>query len=355
MGKKPGVDAGYERGPAAVIAGKPTKERKVSDHLIAGPDYSVIHPGIFPHNVRADRMATIEEWLKFDVEAGWGTDAFEENIPEGYEFPERWEFASDRYAAREVIEQNRKRLKQAHKERLAVLRAGYKLGDVKLEEAGSDELAFKVEVRNGTDGHPVPTGFDAERLVFMQVRVTDANGEQIFVSGDRDPNGDVRDLHSLYVHNGELPQDKQLFSLQSRFLTRMVRGGEREQILNINYSPSPLPFMRPPTRATSLTARPTGARKHRRTLSTKESEWAEYEVPEENLEGATPPYTVRIKFIAQMIPVNLLSKIKVVGFEYNLTARELANRVVEGAQTLYDWKVKLSPESNEAEIVSKTP
>lgn len=355
MGKKPGVDAGYARGPAAVIGRQPTETRKITNHLFAGPDYSIIHPGIFPHNARAAEMATIREWIKFDVEAGWGTDEFEKNVPEGYEFPDRWKYADDRYSAREIIEENRERLEMARKERLAVLRAGFKLGEVTLEEAGSDELAFKVEVRNGTDGHNVPTGFDAERLVFLQVRVTDANGQQVFVSGDRDPNGDVRDLHSLYVHNNKLPLDEQLFSLQSRFLTRMVRGGEREQILAVNYSPDPLPFIRPSTRATSLLARPTGARKHRRTISPGESRWADYEVPDENLQGTTPPYTVRLKLIAQMIPVNLISKIKDVGFDYNMSPREVADRVVEGAQVLYDWKVRLSVQEQEAMIVSTTP
>jgi len=355
MGKEPGVDGGYVRGPAAIISGKPTKERRLSNHLIAGPDYPVVHPGIFPHNRQAERMASMEEWLKFDVEAGWGTDEFEKNVPEDYEFPDRWQYAEDRYAARDVIEENQERLQNAEERRLAVLRAGYKLGEVKVTEADSDNLAFKVEVRNGTDGHNVPTGFDAERLVFLQVRVTDANGEQVFVSGDRDPNGDVRDLHSLYVHNNEVPLDEQLFSLQSRFLTRMIRGGEREQILAVNYSGSPLPFVRPPSRSTLLTGRPSGARKHRRTISPNDEEWADYKVPEENLEGTTPPYTARIKLISQMVPVNLLYAIKDVGFDYNLSPRELGNRVVEGAQTLYDWKVKLSPGEREAKFVSKKP
>lgn len=355
MGKKPGVDGGYARGPAAIIGGKPTRERRLSNHLTAGPDYPIVHPGIFPHNVQAERMATLEQWLKFDVEAGWGTDEFEKNVPEDYEFPDRWEYAEDRYAARDVIEENQERLKTAEKRRLAVLRAGFKLGEIKVTEADSDNLAFEVEVRNGTDGHNVPTGFDAERVIFLQVRVTDANGEQVFVSGDRDPNGDVRDLHSLYVHNNEVPLDKQLFSLQSRFLTRMVRGGEREQILAVNYSGSPLPFVRPPGRSTLLTGRPTGARKHRRTISPNDAEWADYEIPEENLEGTTPPYTARIKLISQMVPVNLIYAIKDVGFDYNLSPREVGDRVVEGAQTLYDWKVKLSPGEREAQFVSKKP
>ena len=47
-------------------------------NTMAGPDYSVIHPGIFPHNAEAQQLATIAEWLKFDHKAGWGTDKFED-------------------------------------------------------------------------------------------------------------------------------------------------------------------------------------------------------------------------------------------------------------------------------------
>ena len=53
-------------------------------------------------------------------------------------------------------------------------------------------LRFKIKVFNGTDGHGVPTGFDAERNVFLQTTVTDSQGKVVFKSGDLDPNGDLR-------------------------------------------------------------------------------------------------------------------------------------------------------------------
>lgn len=99
MGRVPGKAEGYLEGPAAVVGGKPTTVRKRTNHMFAGPDYSIIHKGIFPHNDRAAEMATIRQWLTFDYEAGWGTEEFEGNIPDGFEFPERWEFADDRYDA----------------------------------------------------------------------------------------------------------------------------------------------------------------------------------------------------------------------------------------------------------------
>jgi len=341
MGKVPGVNAGYDEAPAAIVGGKPTTLRKRTNHLFAGPDYSVIHPGIFPHNVRAAEMAEIREWLTFDVDAGWGDDAFEDNVPDDFEFPERWEFADDRYDARDIINENQDLLEEANEQRLAVLRAGYVLGEIVVDQAGPNGIKFSVEVRNATNGHNVPTGFDAERLVFLQVTVTDADGKVVFVSGDRDPNGDVRDLHSLYVHNGEMKLDKYLFSLQSRFLVRMVRGGEREQVIPTNYSPDPLPFLRPSTRSTILLSRPVGVRKHRLTISPLKSKRAKYVVKRKDLQGSRGPYSANVKLIAQMVPVNLIHEIQGVGFDYFMSPREIADGVVEGAQVLYDRDVSL--------------
>ena len=342
MGLEPGKVSGYAHGPAAIVGGRPTEPRKRTNHMFAGPDYSIIHLGIFPHNDRAAELATIREWLTFNVEAGWGTPEFENNLPENYTFPERWQYADDRYDARDMLDQNQALLDELDKQRHQVLRAGYILGDIEIDKTGSGGIEFFVEVKNGTDGHNVPTGFDAERLVFLQVTVTDANGNVVFESGDRDPNGDVRDLHSIYVHNGELPLDKYLFSLQSKFLTRMVRGGEREQILAVNYSPNPSPFLRPSTRSTILLGRPVGARKHRKTIGVLSSEWAKYKVTPTDLVGSNPPYQANVKLIAQMVPVNLIHEIQDVGFDYFMSPREVADKVVEGAQILWERDISLS-------------
>jgi hypothetical protein len=351
MGTEPGVPSGYAEGPAATVGGVPTRARKRTDHMFIGPDYSVVHPGIFPHNADASELATIREWLAFDHEAGWGTEAFEAELPEGIELPDRWRTADDRYDARDVIEANLALLAEAHEKRLRVLRNGYRLGEVVVERNGSGGegrggrggrgIAFRVAVENATEGHGVPTGFDAERLVWLHVVVRDAAGRTVFESGDLDPNGDVRDLHSLYVHNGELPLDDQLFSLQSKFITRMVRGGEREQVLAVNYSPDPLPFLRPSTSSTILTGRPPGARKHKQNIEPLGRRWARYQVPASTLEGDGGPYTATIELKAAMVPVNLIDAIKDVGFDYGMSAREVAERVVEGHQVLWRRKVVL--------------
>jgi nitrate/TMAO reductase-like tetraheme cytochrome c subunit len=112
-------DMNYAFGPAALVGDErtPTPARKRTNHHFAGPDYSIIHPGLFPHSpqlkdftyqgriarhlsdaeekaeeakVPFDRNAaevaavaqakefSLADWLSFRWEDGWGTDAFED-------------------------------------------------------------------------------------------------------------------------------------------------------------------------------------------------------------------------------------------------------------------------------------
>jgi hypothetical protein len=253
MGKEPGRYTGDPKtncdwGPAARVGDEWTTPRKLTNHMIVGPDFSIVHPALFPLDSRAileesekedpaaPGMATIREWLEFDWQAGWGTDDFEDEVADDHEFPERWASVDDRYDAREIIEDNLRLLELAKQARLKLLRHGYKLGDIVVKRADDRQIRFDVQVKNGTDGHTVPTSLDAERPVWLHVGVTDRHGNTVMESGDLDPNGDLRDLHSAYVHNNELPLDKQLFNLQSRFITQNVRGGEREDVLTVPFS-----------------------------------------------------------------------------------------------------------------------
>ncbi|MAG58593.1 MAG: cytochrome C [Planctomycetes bacterium] len=337
MGKEQGVASGYEMGPAAVVGGKPTRVRRLKNHMFAGPDHSVIHPGLFPHNPEALEVASLKDWLSFDHEAGWGTDAFEDAIPDGYRFPDVWKDAEDRVDAREVVDAQLELLREHGGKRLEVLRNGYSLGEIEVRSADRSGITFEVDIGNRTDGHNVPTGFVAERLVYLHVTVTDAEGKVVMESGDKDPNGDLRDSHSVYVHNGEIEVDKQLFNLQSRFLVRMLRGGEREQILPINHSFDPLPFVRPPTSATVLKGRPRGVRLHKTSIPPHGVRTARYEVPRDALTGVGP-YEVRMELMAGSLPVNLAAAMSVVGFDFGLSPRQIADRLVAGHLVL--WKRK---------------
>jgi len=80
MGKVPGRAEGYETGPSAVVNGVPINpNRRHSNHAFYGPGYPIAHPGIFPHNPQATRW-TVQEWLRFNYRARWGSQDFESSI-----------------------------------------------------------------------------------------------------------------------------------------------------------------------------------------------------------------------------------------------------------------------------------
>jgi len=368
----------YAYGPAASVGGRDTAPRKLTNHRFVGPDHTVVHPALFPlalgaikeesqkNDPTARGLATIREWLTFDWKAGWGTDEFEESDPDESQFPERWESVDDRYDARAIIDDNLSLLAEMRGEQLKLLRNGYEIGEIKQIStteaawarpgflflpgvvktvgswfgAGSRDLNFSVEVKSGQPGHNVPTGFDGERVVWLYTRVVDANGKQVFVSGDLDPNGDVRDLHSLYVHNGELPLDEQLFNLQGKFITTMVRGPEREAVIAVPRSPTAARFLNPEFRSSALLGRHFGARKHRQGIEPYGRRFAKYNIKASQLTGAAP-YKATIQLKAAMIPPNLVHEVGFLGFDYGLSPREIAKRVVAGHQIVWEREFTL--------------
>ncbi len=341
MGKVQGRDEGYEHGPAALIGKADTPERKITNHYFAGPDYSIVHPGIFPHPLnppRNLRKKTLRDWIAFDYAAEWGEAKFEKDAAKKTTFPDSWKTTSHRKAARRLIVEQCETLEWARGQRLEVLRNGFVLGDIK-SSLKNNKLQLTVVVGNGTDGHNVPTGFDAERIIFLQVDIKDANGEQIYLSGDRDPNGDLRDLHSLYVANGDIPLDKDLFNLQSKFLVRLARGGEREQVIAVNKSVSSRPFIRPELRPTVLYGRPLGARKHRQVIQANSSREAGYKV---DVTNAAWPITADISLVVQMVPVNLIAVIAAAGFDYEMSPKTVAEQVVSGAEAIWQRQLSIS-------------
>jgi hypothetical protein len=340
MGKKPGIKSGYDFGPAATIGDKTTPPRKLTNHTFAGPDYSIIHPGLFPFNTKAQELASLAEWLQFDYKAGWGTDAYEKNARPDAVYPPRWKSIDDRYDARAILDDQFGRLEDVNKQRYEILRRGIQLHELVVDQNDQNGIKFKVKVVNATLGHGVPTGFDAERAYFMQATVSDRLGKVLFRSGDRDPNGDYRDMESAYVHDWKLPLDKYLFTLQSKFLVTLIRGGERVQILPTNKSVDPLPYVRPSTAADALLGRGPGARKQAVVISPNNFRWATYVVDRGQLSGQAP-YKVNLKFVTQMVPVNLLGEIAEVGFDYGMSPKQVANEVVDRSQTLWDKTIVL--------------
>ena len=63
-----------------------------------------------------------------------------------------------------------------------------------------------------------------------------------------------------------------------------------------------------------------------------------YVVDKRGLTGKGP-YKANIKLIVGMVPINLIDDIKEVGFDYNMSPREVADRVKEGHLTLSEHQV----------------
>ena len=344
MGKIQGKVSGYAEGPAAVVGDVPTKTRKITSHLFSGPDYPVVHPGIFPHNQEAAAFKTLREWLKFKHKEGWGTDEFEDNKSDDYEFPEAWASIDDRYDARLIINKQEESLAWAKEKRLEVLQNGFVLGDIVTDRSDNGGITFRVQVKNATDGHNVPTGFTGERLIWLDVTVKDAEGNVVFRSGDRDPNGDVRDSHSSYVHAGKVPKDEYLFSLQSIFVVQNGRGGELPQVIPIPYPSFALPRVLPSVQSLVFSGEPTTERNHKKGIEPNGHRWAKYDVTRNALTGKGP-YEAEIKLNAQAVPINLLIAMQNVGFDYGMTPAEIGRELIAGTQTLWQRELTFDVEA----------
>jgi mono/diheme cytochrome c family protein len=334
MGSTPGIASEYPNASPAIVRGEPTRPAHRTNHMFPEPDSSVVHPGIFPINPEAQEFAKPEEWLSFDVEAGWGTEKFEQTVRQDTKFPGIWADPEERKTAREIIDQQLELLAENRTRATTLMRNGYGLGEVKILEK-TDGLKFDIEVTNLTDGHSVPSGLIAERNVFLQVTVTDAAGTELFRSGDLDPNGDVRDIHSLYVHDGALPRDEQLFNLRSAILVGTIHGGEREQVIPANYSLNPLIFTRPSDTPSILFGGIRDMRLQKKSIEAKGNRWASYNVDPESLTGRTP-YRLNIKLVAGQLPPHLINAISGAGFEYGLSARAIGDKLVDLYRVL--WK-----------------
>ena len=345
MGKVQGAAAGYLHESVAMIGNVETPPRKRTAHWFAGPDPSVIHPGIFPHNPEAVReegadelaigLATMREWLQFDHKSDWGKLDFEDSGKDDVQFPAPWMDARRRIRARQILNQQEELLMQYQRRRAQVLSIGFKLDEVQDLEIDRDGIDFRLRMYSGTTGHGVPTGFDGERPIWLQVVVWDREGTVVFRSGDLDPNGDYRDDHSFYVHNGDIPRDRFLLTLQSKFVTRNVRGNEREDILPVPFSLDPISFNRPLVRPFSSLGRPLGARKHKQIIEPCGERWGSYHVDACNLTGKGP-YQISARLVAGMVPVNLVHIVSFAGYDYGMSAREIASGIVAGHLMLHE-------------------
>lgn len=285
MGKVPGKPEGYDTAPSAIVGGKEINPgRKHANHRFIGPGYSIAHPGIFPHNTKAQAYS-IKDWLEFDWRAGWGTPEFEDKVSAGkvrVNFPKRWAEAVDREDARAIIDENLKKLDERDEIRRQVMENSSHVDGPHIEgspRVGQD-LAFSYKIKNTNSGHNLPSGsLGAQPQLWVNVALIDPDGKNIWESGYVDSNGDIADLHSLDVAAGRIKTDQQLVHFQTKFLTTNIKGTEREMYLPVNFDIDPLPHLRPPGVPTTVLNHPPLVRMENRSLPPLGSHTAKYRVP----------------------------------------------------------------------------
>ena len=285
MGVVPGVDAGYSFGPAAVVGGKVVNaERKHSNHTFYGPGYSIAHPGVFPQNTDGDKW-TFNQWLEFDWRSEWGKEKFEDDLADGLIqawFPPAWQDADARVEAREVIEDNLKKLNYKKDLRRQLLENGSKLDGPFFASppVAGEPLNFRYCLTNTNPGHNMPSGsLGAQPQIWMNVVLIGPAGNRLWETGYVDSNGDLADNHSLDVLSRAVPFDDQLFNLQTKFLTQNVKGTDREMYLPINFDVDQLPFIRPAQQPVTVLNHPPGIRLEGHSLPALASRNAEFSVP----------------------------------------------------------------------------
>ncbi len=308
MGKSPGRADGYATGPAAVVAGVPINPtRKRTNHAFYGPGYPSAHPGIFPHNPAAQRW-NIDQWLKFDYRAGWGTDAFENRLTAAQArtgFPDEWKEPDDRFDARAIIAANLAKLEKKRALRKEVMENGSHIDGpfFKGDPQANRTLAFSYKVSNTNPGHNMPSGsLGAQPELWLNVALIDPTGKRVWESGYVDSHGDMADEHSLDVRAGKVPYDKQLFNLQTKFLTTNVKGTDREMYLPINLDVDQLPFIRPAGQPTTVLTHPPGVRMEGRSLPPLSSRDARYTVPG-NLITRPGTYKLAVRLRSRAEPI----------------------------------------------------
>jgi nitrate/TMAO reductase-like tetraheme cytochrome c subunit len=299
MGKDPGKPNGYATGPSAVIGGKEINPgRKHANHRFIGPGYSIVHPGVFPHNAKAQAFS-MKDWLEFDWRAGWGSTEFEDKVARGkikVDFPKRWADSLDREDAWQIIEENLASLHARFKLRHQVMENGTKVDGPFIEGTPriGQALAFSYKIKNLNSGHNLPSGsLGAQPQLWVNVALIDPDGKNIWESGYVDSNGDMADLHSLDVAAGKIKTDQQLVNFQTKFLTTNVKGTDREMYLPVNFDVDPLPLLRPPQVPTTVLNHPPLVRMENHSLPPLGEKLAKYRVPAELI---TKPGKYRLAF-----------------------------------------------------------
>ncbi|MCC9657556.1 multiheme c-type cytochrome [Rhodopirellula halodulae] len=311
MGAVPGKAEGYEECHVAELSGKPYGEpRKHSNHTFWGPGYSIAHPGIFPHNPKA-KAFTPRQWLTFDDRAGWGTEAFEKNVPDGMHFPKPWDNADDRRDARKVIDTNIAKMNEKRGYSAMTLEAGAHVSDPMFYTKPQIGMPLKLGYRvdNISTGHNLPTGsLGAQPQLWLNAVLINPNGQRVWETGYLDANADLCDMHSVEVAKGRIPRDKNLFNLQTKFLINNVRGTDREAALPLNFSLDQLAFLRPGALPISVLNHPPLIRMEAHSIPPLDHRIAKYTIPAEAFR-VPGPYRLSVRMRSRTEPMYFMRQI----------------------------------------------
>lgn len=335
MGKVPGEARGYDSGAIAIVNGRVVGDGKArhSNHSFYGPGYPIAHPGLFPFNTRSLEWS-IQDWLKFDHRAGWGTGS-----EKGDKFPPPWDSRAARERGRLVIAQNEKALEYKKRHRVQVMENGSRIDGPFFDGAPrlGESLSFSYRVSNVDEGHNLPSGsLGAQPEIWLNVALLDPAGENVWESGYVDSTGDMADLHSAEVHAGKIPHDDQLFNLQTKFLTTNVKGTDREMLLPVNFDVDQLPFLRPAGVPTSVLNHPPFVRMEGRSIPPLGHRDAHYRVPGKLLQKPGK-YRLMVRLRSRAEPIYFM---KFVG------------ATTEMERSINDWMIDIHPYAVEFEVKS---
>jgi hypothetical protein len=340
MGRVPGVPLGYECGAIAKVNGKTVNDnRKKSNHIFFGPNYPIAHPGVFPFHLKANRW-TIDQWLTFDWRAGWGTKDFEDAIADGKvacQFPPIWAEADDRADAREIIDDNLKKMELKRDLRVQVMENGSKVEGPFFDSSlrRGQDIDFHYMITNTNDGHNLVTAsLGAQPQLWGNVVLIGPDGTRLWETGYTDSAGDVANIHSADVRNGRLPFDWQLFNLQTMFLITGAKGTDREFYVPVNLDFDQLPFIRPGTQPITTLNHPPFIRMESQSLAPLGVRKIPYRIPGGLVRQ---PGTYRLSF-------RLRSRSEPVYFMRFCKATE------EMERSMNEWMIDVHPMSVEFEV-----
>jgi hypothetical protein len=289
MGPVQGVPIAENRRPLGRAATVPGEDkwkiplRPMTDHTFGGPDYSMLPDTEFPHKL---------DWM-YEVD---------------YRDTKRLTPYQQRTLS-ELRRENRRQLRIADEKRYEVLRNAARISvEAPPSACPGEKLKICVDVTSKIAGHSFPTGFTAERQAWVEVTLRDPRGRIVFVSGDRDRNGDLRDGHSREVEAGRLTRDKFLLTFQNPFVALTARGTGRMVKLSVNRHFQPLNITRPATGISASQGRPEVFRLAKGSLGPLKTRGKTYPIDLPGIEG---DYLLDVKLNFRHMPPSLLDRIGV--------------------------------------------